>query len=98
MEKKSIVRGSILAAMGGEYGYAPTAELGKVLSDGFTVVLCPICHCKTLDGYNICSCCGWEYDGLPETHASSVNGGVTQSEYRAEYQKIIKEGREQDNV
>ena len=81
---------NILAAIRGEYGSRSLPPVGTIVDDIYTVIVCPICGHKTLDNYDICCHCGWEYDGLPEDQYSAANG-ATLEEYREEYKKIIEE-------
>ncbi len=81
---------NIYAAIRGEFVGCELPELGTVVDDIYTVILCPVCGQKTLDNYYICGHCGWEYDGFPEDHYSAANG-ATLREYRDEYNRIMKE-------
>lgn len=83
------MRETILAAIRGEFGERILPPLGATYDD-YTVIICPVCKHKTLDNYDICRHCGWEYDGFSEYHYSSANG-ATLAEYRAEYRKLIRE-------
>lgn len=82
------MRESILAAIHGEFGRRELPEIGTVIGDIYTVILCPVCNHKTLDNYDICRYCGWEYDGFPEYHYSAANG-ATMREYRDAYKKAV---------
>ena len=82
------IKKNILAALNGEYGEWHLPTVGTITEDGFAVIICPVCGSKTLDGYNICKRCGWEYDHLPFDHPSAANGGVTLQEYKEEFYKI----------
>ena len=53
---------SIYAALRGEYGKRILPPVGNAYADDHTVIVCPICNHKTLDNYDICCHCGWEYD------------------------------------
>ena len=81
---------SIYAALRGEYGKRDLPSVGTAYDKDHTVIVCPVCNHKTLDNYDICCHCGWEYDGFAEDHYSAANGG-TLIEYRKEYYKAIKE-------
>ena len=87
---------SIVAALRGEYGNRALPPIGSVYDEDHIVILCPVCNYKTLDNYDICHYCGWEYDGFPEDHYSAANG-ASLSEYRKQYQNAIRE-REMNGV
>ena len=86
---------SIYAAMCGEFGKRALPPVGTVCDEIYTVIVCPVCKHKTLDNYDICRHCGWEYDGFPEDHYSAANG-ATLIEYRERYEQILKERKKQD--
>lgn len=88
---------SICAALRGEYGRRVLPRIGTKYDEDHTVIICPICQRKTLDNYDICHHCGWEYDGLPEDHYSAANG-ATLIEYKEEFHKLIKEMKEKRYV
>ena len=88
---------AIQAAIRGEPGVRELPPVGTPYDEDHTVILCPVCKCKTLDNHDICRHCGWEYDGFPEDHHSAANGG-TLIAYREEYNKAIKERRNKDHV
>ena len=88
---------SIYAALRGEYGKRVLPPVGTAYDEDHIVIVCPVCKRKTLDNYDICHHCGWEYDGFPEDHYSAANG-ATLSKYREDFQKVIKEMRDKDNV
>lgn len=52
--------------------------------------ICPICGNETLDSYWICDHCGWEHDGTVEECEYSSPNHCTLGEYKAEYQRQIK--------
>ncbi|MBQ8742946.1 MAG: hypothetical protein IJZ03_06220 [Clostridia bacterium] len=81
---------SIYAALRGEFVRPELPDIGTIVDNIYTVILCPVCGQKTLDNYYICGHCGWEYDNFPEDHHSAANGATLQ-EYRDEYNRIIKE-------
>lgn len=72
-------------------------EVGGIVDELYSVIRCPVCNCKTLDNYDICRHCGWEYDGFPEDHYSAANG-ATLAEYRENFRKLIIEAKEHNNV
>lgn len=86
---------SIYAAICGEYGKRVLPSVGTAYDEDHTVIVCPVCKRKTLDNYDICLHCGWEYDGFPEDHYSAANG-ATLTDYREQYKKAIKERKGQD--
>lgn len=88
---------SIYAAIGTAFGQRELPDVGTRYDDWHTVILCPVCRNKTLDNYDICTHCGWEYDGFSENHYSAANG-ATLAVYREEFQKAIKEIRRTENV
>lgn len=61
--------------------------VGTAYDEDHTVIVCPVCECKTLDNHDICRVCGWEYDGFPEDHYSAANG-ATLADYREQYKRI----------
>lgn len=79
---------SILAAIQGEFGERELPEVGTVIDDTYTVILCPVCNHKTLDNYDICRYCGWEYDGFDENHFPAANGAALR-DYREAYKKMM---------
>ena len=85
-----MMRESIRAAIRGELGRRNLPRVGSAYDQDHTVILCPICRHKTLDYYDVCRHCGWEYDGFPEDHYSAANG-ATQIAYRKEYRKQLRE-------
>ena len=86
---------SIYAALRGEYGERVLPSVGTAYDEDHTVIVCPICNHKTLDNYDICRHCGWEYDGFPEDHYSAANG-ATLVEYREQYKQALKERNMKD--
>lgn len=80
----------IRAAIRGELGHRELPAVGTLLDEIYTVILCPVCRHKTLDNYDVCRHCGWEYDGFSEDHYSAANGASLR-QYRAEYRKQLKE-------
>ena len=86
---------SIYAAVRGEYGKRILPPVGTIYDDDHTVISCPVCKCRTLDNYDICHSCGWEYDGFSDDHYSAANG-ATLAEYREEYRRALKEGENQN--
>ena len=86
---------SIYAALRGEYGKRVLPPVGTSYDEDHTVIVCPICNHKTLDNYDICHNCGWEYDGFPEDHYSAANE-ATLDEYREQYKQALKERNVQD--
>lgn len=88
---------SIMAAIRGELGKRILPSIGTVYDEDHTVIVCPVCKHKTLDNYDICHHCGWEYDGFLKDHYSAANG-ATLIEYREEYRKAMKEMRNKDHV
>ena len=86
---------SIYAALRGVLGKRELPELGTIVDDIYTVILCPVCHHKTLDNHDICRHCGWQHDGFPEDHYSAANG-ATLAEYREQYKQALKERNMQD--
>lgn len=80
---------SILSALHGEYSKRDLPEVGAMYNDIYKVIPCPVCGNKTLDNYDICTHCGWEYDEFTENHYSAANG-ATMREYRRAYEKIKK--------
>ena len=85
---------SIYAAIRGEYGKRVLPPVGTAYGEEHMVV-CPVCKHRTLDNYDICRHCGWEYDGFPEDHYSAANG-ATLAEYREYYKKAVRERNLQD--
>ena len=86
---------SIYAALRGEYGKRVLPHVGTTYDEDHTVIVCPICNHKTLDNYDICCHCGWEYDGFPEDHYSAANG-ATLTDYREQYKQALKERKDQN--
>lgn len=83
------MKNRILSALQGEYTTRDLPEFGAMYNDIYKVIHCPVCGRKTLDNYDICTHCGWEYDGFPEYHYSAANGS-TLREYRRVYEKLEK--------
>lgn len=83
-----MINRSILAAIRGENKERQLPDVGTHYDEWYTVILCPVCGHKTLDNYDICTHCGWEYDDLPEDHYSTCNR-ATLRDYRAQYQKAL---------
>ena len=86
---------SIYAAICAGHGKRVLPPVGTAYDEDHSVVLCPVCGRKTLDNYDICRHCGWEYDGFPEDHYSAANG-ATLAEYREKYKLALKERNVQD--
>ena len=84
------IEDKIRSAISGEYGTRELPDVGTRVDDIYTVIRCPVCYNKTLDSYDICCHCGWEYDDFPPDHYSAANGS-TLLEYREAYNKIAKE-------
>ena len=66
----------------------------EFLEYGFKVVTCPICKSETLDDFFMCQRCGWEYDGCVKEDDYSSANKATVAEYRAEYEKLVKNANE----
>ena len=81
---------SIYAALQGAFGSRCLPEVGTTVDDIYVVILCPVCHHKTLDNHDICRNCGWEYDGFDEDHVSAANGASLRA-YREQYELLRKE-------
>ena len=94
--ENSRMKESILAAIRGDFGKRRLPKINSVVEELYTVVRCPVCNHKTLDHYDICRHCGWEYDGTSGDRYSAANG-ATLAAYRAAYYKTIKE-RKKGNV
>ena len=86
---------SIYAALCNTFDKRVLPPIGTAYDEDHTVILCPVCKHKTLDNYDICRHCGWEYDGFPENHRSSANG-ATLAEYRKQYEQVLKEIKNTD--
>jgi ribosomal protein L37AE/L43A len=86
---------SIYAAIRGEYGKRVLPPVGTAYDEEHTVIVCSVCKHRTLDNYDICRHCGWEYDGFPEDHYSAANS-ATLAEYREYYKKAVGERNTQD--
>lgn len=91
------VKDIITNAINGVFGKLNLPDLGTIVDDIYTVVLCPVCNHKTLDNYSICCNCGWEYDGSSENCFSAANG-ATLNAYREEYRKVKQELGGKDDV
>lgn len=83
-----MINRSILAAIRSKSPKRQLPDVGTDYDEWYTVVLCPVCGHKTLDNYDICTHCGWEYDDLPEDHYSACNRAKLR-DYRAQYQKAL---------
>ncbi len=65
-------------------------EVGSAYDELYTVILCPVCHHKTLDCHYVCPTCSWAYDGFPEDQFSAENG-ATLRDYRKAYIRLQEE-------
>ena len=92
-----MIKENILAALRGEYGARELPPVGTVCDDIYKVILCPVCGHKTLDNYDICRRCGWEYDGASPERYSTANG-TTLAAYREEYRKAVQETEGKENA
>lgn len=81
---------NIIAALNKRYADRALPPLGTAIDELYCVIVCPVCGQKTLDNYDVCRFCGWEYDGRPEECYSSANG-ATLAEYRKEFYRLKKE-------
>ena len=79
----------IYAAIRGDLGERILPKVGVGVDDIYTVISCPICGHKTLDNYDICRHCGWEYDGALGDRYSTANK-ATPNEYKMEYMRILR--------
>lgn len=86
---------SIYAALSAKYDERDLPPIGAAYDEDHTVILCPVCNRKTLDNYDVCHHCGWEYDGFPEDHYSAANGAIL-AEYRERYKQALKERHAKD--
>ena len=80
-----------------EEGVEDIRKTVEYLEYGFKVVTCPICGNETLDMFWVCQHCGWEYDYFLNENEESLSNGVTIAEYRAEYEKLIKNAKKNNN-
>lgn len=83
------------AALRGAFGSRSLPEVGTVVDEIYTVILCPVCRWKTLDQHDICRHCGWEYDGFDEDHVSAANGASLRA-YREAYEETRRNSEGED--